>query len=1029
MPAFKCWLGDGFCEKTCGPSDLVGQLPNNLRDTMLYFNFPGRYLYSLIIIANMTRKYNPNIKAAKAPAGAKNSTIVSLNLSTETQDLLRSIGFNSNDPAPPTRSSSALVNSGSSRYDNGGGIRRLNSAEQAAYKRISELLDLQERSDKIFNTKEEEEPEVVTFIPVYDSELNVYIDESNVYRPGPPNREVCWHPVGSTVVCSSGGPGGFFVNSKGSKNIKSIQVEPPGRFVTLEEASILIGTEVHHYEKRTYLVLTKLFEKLVGMYRTTTLTSQLIKGLYSIRVAHPFFDVTDTIEYFLHATVASMQCATSVINLRLTGQQVVADVNLPSTERLNNQCTYLDPCDRKYFHQRVTPVITYPVRKDFTVIKTTGFPATYEYEHVPKFSDVPIPFELNDDHYSTRQMSLWGHGGDFIMWGRHPNVLDNALSRLFEPRPCEVSLRSRGYLFALKIVRKFKGLTLDEAIKEPIMELGSGGMYKVASNPDLCLKREFWPESLDPERAEMPDSDFYVPIQFNYGFSSKDYETAVDYAADIQVRRIDRCGRRWWWMLADVVMTATVRIYYLLLMEGAYLLWTYLTRRVTVHAPHKKRNEYIEYFNGEAFHPSGYNTCRQGEVAIKPDEQSKPDGKGSFKPGRVVVQYKSAALTARESIALCKILYSVMGMMVSVLPNSSVTHVHMTITKPGMILLRDAFTELCSSRVGDHVVTINHSDDGCIKVCKGFSQEMGNTDVSSNDKGQPISSFVVVYYQLAHFCAATAWACMLLCVLPFKVTSIVKGKGSLAIKAQAVFQFKGFQQGSGLAATTNINDAGNSAGLAATASLLFSSVDKTLEQCVEAGFGFVGHRATFQRCDTYAGIQFLKFSPFENGGFFYPWGNMGKLIKGLGSCLNDLTSEMCGVTQLEFSGMGEEERWNIFCANVIEGWKYEPHNPLLDALRERFPSHSARKSIHMLEQIKDSPEVICVSSIEHDLSNMDATVAFELRYGIDENELVDLLLAVKEISAGKHYNLVAARKIMHVDYGYPLWISGSSMLT
>jgi len=849
------------------------------------------------------------------------------------------------------------------------------------------------------------------FYPVYDPSIcNIYVDELNVYRPGPPVRPCSSAPIGSLVRCMSSVPGGYTCSDSEDLNLKNCQVEPVGRHLFLPAATISIGANLHHYPARNYLVLTAINGSLARQFKSITLSAVLIKAIYSTSLQHPYVSVVDTLDHFVHATVLSMMPANSPLNLSIVGLTCLSDIISEPSDALTGVFRDSNQDQEKVFHTVAAPQADFAIRGDFRVIHCVRFDGTVVRDdlptHVPKFSDAGIVSQL-DGKFDTRGFSLWSGG---TVFGPSPVVLDNALSRLFAPRDNEVYLRNQGFNLAREIWRNYTNCNYLEMGDVSVLAMGAGDMYDLDSRYKGTLKRAFWPHASNSKDDDEINPVFICPEVVDFGFSPEEKNNAISHAVKISKHRINMCSRKWWWVLADVVMTAAVRIYYSLLMSGMYTVWTYLSRIVTVQAPHAKRERYISYFNGHPTHPSGYMLPREIQVNLKTDELSKPK-----KHARIIGDLADGALVGRESISLAKILYN--RPIAMLLANGTTVHEHHTLSKMSMAGLCVVFNALCDTTPGDRVVTVNSSDDGCAARVKGYEITIGNTDVKSNDSGQPISSFIVVYLQCCHFCIHTALAIMQMCLLPMIVKCIVKQPKSPPLVAKFKLQFNGFQQTSGHNATTNINDAGNANCLACTASLL-SDTDASMARCVEAGFGFAGHSATFQLAENYAEIQFLKYSPFIAQDLSYkPWGNMGKIIKKLGSCNSDLTAEMTGLTQLEFTATPKERRWELFAASVIEGYKHEPHNPLLDALRLRFPPTSNTKPIPILYQIdKDSLE--SVSNATDDLSSEDASAAFFLRYKINSDELEELLLSVKELRLGRHYSLVACRKIMAIDYGF-----------
>jgi len=133
----------------------------------------------------------------------------------------------------------------------------------------------------------------------------------------------------------------------------------------------------------------------------------------------------------------------------------------------------------------------------------------------------------------------------------------------------------------------------------------------------------------------------------------------------------------------------------------------------------------------------------------------------------------------------------------------------------------------------------------------------------------------------------------------------------------------------------------------------------------------------------------------------------------LGSVDDNLEPQQVGLSHAEFVHLTNEQRINLRCGAIVNGWKYEPTNPIIQALRDRFGSITNEVSFsdsqkHVFAVDKDQP---------YDYSSLNNTVAIRQRYGVSDDELEVLAGQIRNVHVGQLYRSTAMAKILNIDYG------------
>lgn len=841
---------------------------------------------------------------------------------------------------------------------------------------------------------------VETFFTVLNPRFEaVHVDPDGTLRSGVATGRIWPGVLGFPVSAVRGGPGWLVISSDPAKNTTIVAPRPAVELMTIPEYSTLIAGQVRRFVERDYWVFVTPHARLMQTYRHTTTTQTLRDGATTLMASYPYVDTTDTTEYFFD--MAAYQLSR---NLRIDVQKLlitkggdvgmIQDPNLPfysptpgsSFEDFGDQFTKV--------YDYITPDLQeYIPRRDFVIRSARGFglelPTT-----LPKFSSLPAwtarPKGLR---HSTKFFGFVP--GTRIYSGSSPVNMDNALGRLFKAGPYEASLRSSACVTSRRFATQLAMDFGDQWMRR--QDLMEGGMY----GKDGFMKKDYAP---DCPVALSPAPLMFTPEAIDGARSS-----VVGHMEEMRTR----CDRSNWDKLFDSIKTTVGRIYYGLAMVGSMLLWDYFTRSVTAYVTHCKKEARVRYFKGERIYEKNRPSVTKVDIKFKEDEVAKCSPVGTpQKPGRTTADFGAAAIYWSEGCFLLKMLlmgsyeYQTAG---------RAFHKHQILVKTSDTDLNCAFQMLYDLKEsGQGVGSANFSDDLVMVAVRNGVVTMGNGDMSRNDSNQPMSSFLVVESCLEALDKTRAEGLTALALLPYSIYSPDKSTGFVA-------QFLAPTQGSGHALTTAWNNVSCSSVAVATADL-FARSEESLSTCFSAGAFVVGHEVTFEEVACFEGLQLLKRSPFVKlDGSVACAQNIACLLKTFGSVRGDLTAKMCNVSDLRFANMDANAKVNRFCSSVVAGWVHEPSYALLDAFRARFPP--SVDTVPLAHRYDDdlSDRVFCIPPSCTDNSTELYDTAFQLRYQIPADELEAAIEAVRCCAVGRFFDLPAFRKIMHVDYAFPLY--------
>jgi hypothetical protein len=463
---------------------------------------------------------------------------------------------------------------------------------------------------------------------------------------------------------------------------------------------------------------------------------------------------------------------------------------------------------------------------------------------------------------------------------------------------------------------------------------------------------------------------------------------------------VDGCNRQTIQKFLDFMNTNINWAYYSIYENVLTALAPYLSRQRAAEIVHVKRKLRTAYVNG-------FKLADEDELMVQSLSAEIKRELAKFKKApRLFISYGAGSMYSSELPEFVKICIN--GEFVS--HYNGVTMVINIMSKPKTESIPLIFERMYSALSSqDYVYCGIFSDDMVIAGVVNGIPFCNNLDISSNDSSQDVPAFLSLYGAMKNFSSSRALGLIKQCLQPITIRAPEDHTSKLVIK------FKGPFEGSGTVLTSSLNHFGSY--MIALSSLTYLAEARSEEQINQAfvyGASLVGHVVTNDSCMTnghliFGKVQFLKRSPFRaNDGKFYSYTNLGCILRGLGRVEDDLDHIKCNVTHAEFLAMTHEQRINLYTSNVIKGWKNEPSNPIMTALRQRFNSSNT-------EITPDS--IKYVAPAEHDLSHMDNTSALFERYGLTTDEITELVQVILHVKVGHQSRTTAVAKILNVDYG------------
>jgi len=338
--------------------------------------------------------------------------------------------------------------------------------------------------------------------------------------------------------------------------------------------------------------------------------------------------------------------------------------------------------------------------------------------------------------------------------------------------------------------------------------------------------------------------------------------------------------------------------------------------------------------------------------------------------------------------------------------------------KPRDGVLDSLFNMMISHRsTNDKIFVAVYSDDSVYSGCVNGTPFTFNVDISSCDASNRELVFGLTHALMCKFCVSEATGLVQQCCKPLEIVNPADAGEKLKLSLLHPFE------GSGSVLTTILN---HTASYLIAMSFLYNialnytdiNSEEHVSQILVESAGMTGHLVTTETIVqdgdvTFELIQFLKHSPIlGTDGLYHSCINMGCLLRSLGSVDGTMHAEMLGWDQLRFNMSTYSERMDTFVSNVVMGYKHEPSNPILTALRNRFNSHTTS----VIQSDKSAVRTIGVmrETFAHWTCDEES---FKRRYSLSNAELEELINQIAHIQVGQIYSSEAISKIYKQDYG------------
>lgn len=431
-------------------------------------------------------------------------------------------------------------------------------------------------------------------------------------------------------------------------------------------------------------------------------------------------------------------------------------------------------------------------------------------------------------------------------------------------------------------------------------------------------------------------------------------------------------------------------------------------RELWAKVPHAKAKQRMHFVGDRKYHHEEYCAITKMEVCIK-DELAKSD-----KPCRLFINLDSESSYAPTLPMHTKLMLHGTHMFKLPIPGTSRTAFLELFVyaqpDPSQDEMDYIARKLAEARLlEDYLFVALHSDDSVMVGNIGGRCIMCNNDISSNDSGQDAPAFFGLAKMQSVLSPGLAEGLLDLTLLPIEIRSP-------SSSARVLIQFDKPLEPSGHGNTSCLNHVGTSL---VTLSIFHELVmsEASLVDCVSSGARLVGHVVTCEVCECLEDLQFLKFSPVLVQDGYIMSANLGRIFRRLGCVDNDLTHLQLGVDVNDFRVMTPQERMDRFWTGVILGYKNEPPNVILDALRRRFDASRFLVTESSLSFLQDGVKDSYFLHSRINQNNQDCTESVMRRYKLTSSEVSELVSLIDDLSVGQRFKLTSVAKFYSKDYG------------
>ncbi len=750
---------------------------------------------------------------------------------------------------------------------------------------------------------------------------------------------------------------------------------------------------VYTIPARTFKVYEPLARYLSNKMRSSEMDAHLMKACLAIaddwRIVgydgpmHPVF--VDTCEFhcaLIHHRLTKVVYNTMSQVKLLNNGNIVGEGDNGLFQRLAKYVTIQQRHDAwQEMDQEVDPLdvpLTWRVRTDVTLTpKGVRMTENREGGEIPEFVDIkPIT------RYSTAFFRFCGYGQDpFITYGPTGYNLTHGLKRLIAKRDDED--RYRANALELGHLLKWKMSVPKDVYKKLL------GGRKVSYVGDIYQRKTTC--------YVINGSSFEDPANQDI-FGISNVEGARKFIASSYHQLQSLCNRSTIQKWCDYGNNALNWAYYSIYERYLEFMTPYRPRTIAASIAHVKKRLRETYVNGVKLHWDDDIMVQSLDANIK-REMAK------FKKApRLYVGYGAGCMYSPELPEFVKVCLDGKHVLVK----NGITMVINIMAKPRSDSLEEIFNDLWEAQhLSNWVYVAIYSDDMCMAGNVGGKSFCWNVDISSNDSSQDMPAFLTLYKCMSNFNVNRAKGLIEQCLKPIRVAHPKDPSQVVELK------FDGPFEGSGTVLTTCLNHIG-SYGIAAGFLALLSQGLSPSETLIRSAAALVGHAVTVDDCYVdgvlnFEHVQFLKRSPYYNGGVWKPAVNLGCILRGFGVVEDDLVARQLGMQPSEFATLTTTQRMDLFFSAVIKGWKNEPSNAIMQALRTRFNSNVSVEVKH------DSLNFVFQDEVDQSVMLNDSHL-FN-RYGLTSDEVTELVQHIDRLVLGDVVSLSAIAKILAVDYG------------
>ena len=205
---------------------------------------------------------------------------------------------------------------------------------------------------------------------------------------------------------------------------------------------------------------------------------------------------------------------------------------------------------------------------------------------------------------------------------------------------------------------------------------------------------------------------------------------------------------------------------------------------------------------------------------------------------------------------------------------------------------------------------------------------------------------------------------------------------------------------SGSGTTTIVNNCANTLIYIAFMNV-YDENDTKAEAAVklEEAAATAGYILKCEVCENIQELQFLKYSPTEQGGMFL---NLGVILRSFGLCKGDIPYVKSR------KNMSIADRAKGYICDVVDSHKHNGDSSVMRAIRETYPRGDS-------SNLNDEGSVWRIKSEQEDVCQDSDLIA---RYKVTQSELEDLCHTIKTCVGPHIARLKSVDKILSSDYGY-----------